>query len=237
MGYLEEKFRIKLLEPYGLEIKAQNQRYFPAVIHGVMLKELVKIFSNNEEKNYNGFLITRKTIFLGRWIKHGGHYPVYHAVLFRHGYGFCEEARYNQHFVTNGKVKKLKGALIDVVTEDLTAFTMRHNKWASLDAYDQILGEDQISNKTGVKQNIFGNPMERRRYFRNLYLRFPLLVKPFLYFFYRYIIRFGFLDGKEGLIFHTLHAFWYQFLVDAKIFEYKQKLKEGKSMSEPRLNI
>src|SRR3990167_9149717 len=38
-------------------------------------KELVKIFSNNEEKNYNGFLITRKTIFLGRWIKHGGHYP------------------------------------------------------------------------------------------------------------------------------------------------------------------
>ncbi|MFQ5904044.1 MAG: glycosyltransferase family 2 protein, partial [Candidatus Binatia bacterium] len=40
-----------------------------------------------------------------------------------------------------------------------------------------------------------------------------------LYWFYRYIIRRGFLDGKEGLIFHFLQGCWYRFLVDVKIYE------------------
>ncbi len=42
----------------------------------------------------------------------------------------------------------------------------------------------------------------------------PLYVRPFGYFFYRYVIRLGFLDGKEGFIFHFLQAFWYRLLVD-----------------------
>jgi hypothetical protein len=33
----------------------------------------------------------------------------------------------------------------------------------------------------------------------------------------------GFLDGKEGLIFHFLQGFWHQFLIDAKIYEAKRK--------------
>ena len=39
------------------------------------------------------------------------------------------------------------------------------------------------------------------------------------YFIYRYYIRLGFLDGKEGKIYHFLQAYWYRFLVDAKIYE------------------
>lgn len=190
--------------------------------------ELEEIFKNNRQENYDGFLIPRKTIFMGRWIKHGGHYPVYHAVLFRRGAGRCEETRYNQHFYINGKVKKTKCALEDIVTSDLANFISRHNNWAEMEALDRVLGEDQVTNKKGVKQDIFGTPQEKRRFFRQLYLYLPLLVKPFLYFFYRYFIRLGFLDGKEGLIFHTLQAFWYQFLVDAKIYEYKKNLHINK---------
>jgi hypothetical protein len=36
---------------------------------------------------------------------------------------------------------------------------------------------------------------------------------------YRYFLRFGFLDGKEGFIFHFLQAYWYRLLVDIKIDE------------------
>ncbi|GAB4300412.1 MAG: hypothetical protein Fur0025_40060 [Oscillatoriaceae cyanobacterium] len=39
----------------------------------------------------------------------------------------------------------------------------------------------------------------------------------------RYTIGLGFLDGKEGLIFHFLQGFWYRFLVDAKIYELRQQ--------------
>ncbi len=49
-----------------------------------------------------------------------------------------------------------------------------------------------------------------------------LVVRPFLYFIYRYFVRLGFLGGKEGLIFHFPQAFWYRFLIDAKLYEHRK---------------
>ena len=46
------------------------------------------------------------------------------------------------------------------------------------------------------------------------HLVLPLFVRPALYFFYRFVLRRGFLDGKEGFIFHFLQGFWYRLLVD-----------------------
>ncbi len=48
-----------------------------------------------------------------------------------------------------------------------------------------------------------------------------------MYFIYRYFFSLGFLDGKEGLMFHFLHGFWYRFLVDAKIYEWTNADKLG----------
>ncbi len=59
------------------------------------------------------------------------------------------------------------------------------------------------------------------------YVKAPLFVRPFANFFYRYIIRGGFLDGKEGFIWHILQGFWYRMLVDAKIFEIKKKFNSN----------
>jgi hypothetical protein len=47
----------------------------------------------------------------------------------------------------------------------------------------------------------------------------PLYLRPFLYFFYRYFLRLGFLDGKEGFIFHFHQALWYRLLVDINLDE------------------
>jgi hypothetical protein len=47
----------------------------------------------------------------------------------------------------------------------------------------------------------------------------PLFVRPTLYFAYRYVFRLGFLDGKEGAIFHFLQAFWFRLLVDINLDE------------------
>jgi hypothetical protein len=40
-------------------------------------------------------------------------------------------------------------------------------------------------------------------------------VRPWLYFVYRYLLRGGFLDGKEAFVFHFLHALWFPLLIDA----------------------
>jgi glycosyltransferase involved in cell wall biosynthesis len=183
--------------------------------------EVAAIFSRAIAPDINGFLASRKTIFMNKWIKYGGHYPTYHAVLFRKNKGICEEKLYDQHFKVEGKTQKLKGDIIDLITESLSTFTLRHDKWSSLEALEQV----QPQQKGDVIRGVFNgdNPIAKRRYFKNLYERFPLFIRPFIYFFVRYFFRLGFLDGKEGLIFHFLQCFWFRFLIDAKIYELKNK--------------
>jgi len=184
--------------------------------------ELIEIYSKEIEKTITGFMISRRTIFMSRWIKYGGHYPVYHAVLFRKGMGFCERRLYDQHFVVSEKIiKVIKGDIIDIIADSISRFSERHLKWATFEAVEQLIG-------TGgeIESSISGNPIQKRRFLRNLYNRFPKFIRPFLYFIYRYFFRFGFLDGKEGLIFHFLQGFWYRFLVDTKIYEIEKKAKE-----------
>ena len=171
-----------------------------------------------------GFMTSRKTMFMNRWIKHGGHYPVYHGFMFRKGFGFCEDKEYDQHFVIQGNSKILHGGIIDIISDSLTNFTTRHNKWASLEANDIL--EIQSGNfNQKIKPDKDGNLMEKRRYQRLKYYSYPLFGRVFLYFFYRYIIKMGFRDGKEGLVFHFLQGFWFRFLVDAKIYEIKKQRK------------
>jgi hypothetical protein len=67
--------------------------------------------------------------------------------------------------------------------------------------------------------------MELKRALRKLFLRVPLFARSFGFFFYRYVIRLGFLDGRPGLIYNVLQTFWYRFLIDAKLYE--QSLAEA----------
>jgi glycosyltransferase involved in cell wall biosynthesis len=186
-----------------------------------LAEELRQKFSSGIDPETKGLLASRRTMFMGKWIKYGGHYPTYHSVMFRKGAGKCEERLYDQHFKVEGKVEKLKGDIIDLITESLTTFTARHNKWSDLESLEQYQGTLK-NNKKLIEGSISGNPIQQRRYLKNLYDSFPLFVRPFVYFFIRYFLRLGFLDGKRGLIFHFLQCFWFRFLIDAKIYEMKK---------------
>ena len=54
------------------------------------------------------------------------------------------------------------------------------------------------------------------------YVRMPLFWRAFAYFCFRYFLRGGFLEGKEGFLWHFLQGWWYRTLVDAKIYEIKK---------------
>ncbi len=68
----------------------------------------------------------------------------------------------------------------------------------------------------------------KKKWYKSLYLKLPLFIRPFLYFFYRYFFRLGFLEGKAGLVWHILQGFWFQFLVDAKIYQIKHIANSNK---------
>lgn len=182
-------------------------------------KSLHSLFS--QRSNYDslsGVLVSRRTIFMDKWIRFGGHYPTYHCILFKKEYGKCEEKLYDQHFLVSGKLNKIKGDIIDVFSENINDFIIKHLKWAELEASYQLSSNN--SNEI-VKADLFGNPIQKRRKLKNYYEKLPLFIRPLIYFIIRYVFRLGFLDGRVGLIFHFLQGFWFRFMVDVKIFESK----------------
>jgi hypothetical protein len=68
-------------------------------------------------------------------------------------------------------------------------------------------------------QRHFERPFRVR--LRRLYARLPPVIRPTLVFCYRYFARLGFLDGYPGLIFCVLQAFWYNLIIDARVYEMK----------------
>jgi hypothetical protein len=66
-----------------------------------------------------------------------------------------------------------------------------------------------------------GQAAEKRRK-KMRYARMPLFWRAFVYFCYRYFLRGGFLEGREGFLWHFLQGWWYRTLVDAKVWEIKR---------------
>jgi hypothetical protein len=128
-------------------------------------------------------------------------------------------------------VGRLRHDSIDILTDSLTNWTDRHNRWATLEAAELV----SETSRPQVEARWSGTPIERKRFLRmKVYRTFPLFVRPFLLFIFDYVIRLGFLDGRPGLIFHVLQRFWFRFLVDAKIHEARQSRQAGVSpSSEP----
>jgi len=125
-----------------------------------------------------------------------------------------------------GRVAKLQNDLIEENQKesDISFWIDKHNRYATLLAREE-LQRKRDHWQDPVESSLVGNPDQRTLRLKQLWCRFPLYVRPFLYFLYRYFLRLGFLDGKEGFIFHFLQAFWFRLLVDIKLEEIQ---KEGR---------
>ena len=186
------------------------------------------------EKDITGIYVKRRVYFMGRWIKYGGYYPIWLLRIWRKGYGFCEKRWMDEHIkITKGKTVKFDNDIMEVNLNNLTWWIEKHNKYASREAIDLLNIEFKFLNQDNVEAKLFGMQEQRKRWLKeNIYAKMPLFIRPFIYFLYRYFLKFGFLDGKEGLIFHFLQGFWYRFLVDTKIYEVKRKIENGMSIEE-----
>lgn len=174
----------------------------------------------------SGVFVQRRMTFLRRPIKWGGIFPVQMLRLFRYGKGRCENRWMDEHILVDGPTVVFDGELIDDNMNSLTWWTEKHNAYACREAVDLLnlkygfLAQETVADLKGGQQ-----AGVKRWIKENIYARLPIGIRAFAYFFYRYIIRFGFLDGKEGTAFHFLQGFWYRYLVDIKIFEVERSMK------------
>ncbi|MDA3946973.1 MAG: glycosyltransferase family 2 protein [Helicobacteraceae bacterium] len=189
--------------------------------------ELRKII---EEDSADGVYVKMKIFFMGRFIKHGAFYPNYFLRVYKRSKGAMEDRWMDEHIKVDG-VTLLSN--IDVIEsnydrqENIALWTTKHNGYSTREAVEFLIAKHKI-HEIDTVANLFGNKTERKRWMKeNVYFKTPLFVRPFLYFIYRYFFKLGFLDGKEGFIFHTLHAFWYRFLVDTKVYQIEQLAKKN----------
>lgn len=177
----------------------------------------------------NGIYVGRRMTFLGRPIRYGGVFPVQVLRLMRYGYGRCEYRWMDEHIKVLGNKTRLNGEIIDDNRKSLTWWISKHNKYSNLEALEMLNLEYKFMHHNDVLDAKIGEPANFRRWMKErVYANLPNGFRAFLYFFYRYFLRFGFLDGNAGAAFHFLQGFWYRYLVDIKIIEVKKYMDHHK---------
>ena len=177
------------------------------------------------EESVNGVILRRRVYFMGRWIKHGGRYPELLLRIFRTGKAFCEMKIMDEHMILkDGTTVNFKYDLIDNNQKDLEWWTGKHNWYSNREVLDHQMTLESIMDTSLEQNGVSTEQAKRKRVVKNSgYYKLPKFFRAHLYFVYRYYIRLGFLDGVEGKIFHFLQAYWYRFLVDAKLYECEKK--------------
>ena len=189
------------------------------IIPDKLKKEIKDIL--NGSPGYDAYYLNRRMYWMNKWLRHGRMYPHYITRLFRKGKARYEE-KTEEHLVVNGKTSYLKNDFLeDNRINTLNYLTKKHLVLAEREILDTSM---LTINHSDMIPKLFGPKPNRTRWLKlNIYTKTPLFVRGLFYFIYRYFFCLGFLDGKEGLIFHVLQGFWYRFYVDARIFENKIK--------------
>jgi glycosyltransferase involved in cell wall biosynthesis len=180
--------------------------------------EIARLFTSEASRlsSHDGFYLNRRQIFRGRWIRHGGYYPKYLLKLFRRDRVlFDPNDLMDHHFHVSGRVARLGGDLIEdnVKERDFAFWLAKHTVYARRHAEEELLRRGMRRGWV-IQPSLVGTPDQRIAWLKDRWYALPLYVRPVLYFAYRYVLRRGFLDGKQGFIFHFFQGFWYRMLVD-----------------------
>lgn len=180
-----------------------------------------------------GVTLKRKHVFMDRWIRHGGRYPLVLLRIWRRGAGRVEDRWMDEHVVlSHGRTVSFSGGFADVNLNNLSFFTEKHNNYATREAIDVISSRRKLVHQDVALTNRdrLAQAARKRALKEKIYNRLPFQFGPICFFLYRYIVLLGFLDGKPGLIYHFLQGFWYRFLVEAKIYELQRATRH---LSDP----
>ncbi len=183
-----------------------------------LAEEIARRLTRDEAE---GYYLNSRYYFLGRRIRHCGYSECWNLRLFKHPLGRYEripdstlgragDNEAHEHVELEGRVLRLDNELDHYAYPTIASWVEKHNRYAIWEAaaYDRIVNEP-------IPRTIVGAQRFRRR-LRKLAARLPM--RPFIRFLYAYVLRRGFLDGRPGLIFCGLLAF-YDFLASANRYE------------------
>ena len=199
------------------------------------LIELIPQKLNNLDENITGIYIKRKVMFMDKWMHWGGFYPHILLRIWDYRYGRIEQRWMDEHIVlSQGETILMDEAdIVDDNKNNITWWIDKHNNYASREMIDLMnMKYHFMKADDTLKENNDPQAKFKRLIKEKIYSKLPYGVRPFMFFIYRYFIRFGFLDGFRGFIWHFMQGWWYRMLVDVKCYEFERKLKDYDDIKE-----
>ncbi|WP_436487011.1 glycosyltransferase family 2 protein [Chitinophaga sp. ARDCPP14] len=181
-----------------------------------------------------GIYIRRKVLFKGKWIRFGGFYPHTLLRIWRNGVGSIEQRWMDEHIVlSDGATMLFKEHIVDDNLNSIHWWVNKHNNYAIREMVDLLnirYGFWQTDERL-LRES--GTQAKRKRFLKEkVYASMSPGMRASLYFLFRYILRYGFLDGYKGFLFHFMQGYWYRLLVDVNVQEFQQKLDGNESRED-----
>ena len=181
-----------------------------------LCKELEELAALHADNDVNGITMEAWLYFMGKKIKHGCHNKR-KLMLFKTGIGRIEDRKMDEHTVlSRGTSVFAKNRFIHYDFKDMTHWINKMNWYATREMQDYYEFKD---GKNAMFEERDAAISSNRKKKFGMYYKFPLFLRCWLLFVYNYIFKLGFLDGKEGFVYHYMYHRWYRTLVDAKILE------------------
>jgi len=186
-------------------------------------KEIGDLLTRSEIAE-DGFYVRRRQIFRGSPLRFGGYGSKLLLKLFRRSRAELDPVEQDTRVYVQGKVGRLRAPLEEWNRKEdsILFYLQKHLRYAEAFAQEEF---DRRRRNLPWKATprFFGTPDERILWLKARYYRMPLFVRPALYFLYRYLFLLGILDGKNGLVFHFLQAFWFRLIVDIRLEELRSR--------------
>jgi glycosyltransferase involved in cell wall biosynthesis len=183
-----------------------------------------------------GISLRRRIYFMQRFLRWGGLYDSQQLRVFRAGAARVEQRWMDEHIIVQGRVLVTDLWFLEMNydrQDNIGLWTAKHNEYSTREAVDILIARHRLAVTESVADLAGGHTARTRWLKERVYWRAPLLVRPLLYFCYRYFFKLGFLDGRAGLVFHVLQGFWYRMLVDVKVMQLEDLARRtGRSLPE-----
>ncbi len=165
---------------------------------------------------YIGYYVAERVIFFGNWIRRSTQYPRYQMRLFRKDKVWFTDYGHTEREVCDGPTGFIQETYPHYTcSKGLSRWIEKHNRYSTDEAIETLR---QLQTGTVNWKDLFfgSSEVERRRALKDLSLRLPF--RPLVRFVYMYFILGGILDGRSGLTWCVLQAF-YEYLILLKVWE------------------
>lgn len=204
-------------------IRVDADEYLSEALQQEINKKLPKVL-----EAIAGISVNRQMVFSGKMIRFGGALPIKVVRLLRPGRGQSENRWMDEHIVVEGGVDHFSGDLVDHNLNSTAWWIAKHNNYSSREAVELLNLKHHFLSTEAETGGALGAQSAKKRWIKEkIYVALPAGLRALFYFFYRYVIRLGFLDGRAGSEFHFLQGLWYRYLVDVKVLEVERYMKEN----------